>query len=93
MKQIGENDKCTFYRTDRCTELEGMPAYIKKYGEGIRMIRVEFKNPAERNEYFTDYLIINKDGEAIGEITERTAKGQEALLQRLVYEVGLNGHR
>ncbi len=82
MKQIGENDKCTFYRTKRCEELEVMTEYTEKYGEGIRFIRTIFKDPKENSDLYDTYLVIDKDQQPIAEVTERTTKGMERILRR-----------
>ena len=82
MKQIGENDKCTFYRTERCKELEVMEEYTEKFGEGIRFIRTIFKDPKENSDLYDTYLVIDKDQQPIVEVTERTAKGMDHILQR-----------
>ena len=80
-KLIGENEKCRFYRTSKCKEYEQMPEYIKKYGEGIHFINVVFKDPMKNSNFITEYLILGKDGEAIGEMTERSP---ELILKRIL---------
>lgn len=82
MKQIGENDKCTFYRTKRCEELEMLTEYTEKFGEGIRFIRTIFKDPKENSELYDTYLVIDKDQQPVAEVKERTTKGMERVLQR-----------
>lgn len=82
MKQIGENDKCTFYRTKRCEELETMTEYTEKFGKGIRFIRTIFKDPRENSDHYDTYLVIDKDQQPVAEVTERTTKGMEFILKR-----------
>jgi len=79
---IGENDRCRFYRTKRCAELETIPEYIEKYGEGIYFIRTIFKDPKENSDLYDTYLIIDKDQQPIAEVEERTEKGMEWVLKR-----------
>ena len=71
MKLVGENDKCRFYRTEKCEEYDKMDEYIQKYGEGIRFLMVRFKDPAKDNPNVkNEYLIIDRNGEGIGTMVE-----------------------
>lgn len=94
-KMIGENDRCTFYRTDRCKELEQLPEYINKYGEGCRFVFVKFKPIAEafrrgtNDKLAREYIIYDKTGEPVGEMIEHSQEWEERLLHRVMNS--LNG--
>lgn len=84
MKLVGENDKCRFYRTEKCEEYDKMDEYIQKYGEGVRFLMVEFKDPNDRNpNVMNEYLIIDGKGEGVGTMVEY--KDEFTLRRELEY--------
>ena len=65
MIQVAENEKCIFYRNERCELIDNNPEYREKYGEYTSCL-VKFKN--ESNRWGDETYILVHDNEIIAEV-------------------------